>query len=225
MKPLYPLQSTVHWLVTKIVFLRQQTAVAVGRKIISTSGSVEIHRLNSLLQSPSSEANLYFLGHILWNPKVQYPTPNSLALLPLLSHTIRYYFFKTHFNIILPATRTYSSGTFSSYFPTKTLWHFSSPLYEPHASPVSFSSYLITRILFAWREKYHEFRRYAVFSIPLLPPIRPKYLRQHPTRKRHQAMLFLNVRRHFAHPSTTGKTASSSLINESSYHSMPSIDM
>jgi hypothetical protein len=104
--------NLLHTVVPKNVFLRQQTVVAVGRKIISVRGSVEIYRLNSMQQSPSSEANSYFLGHILWNPKVQYPTPNSLALLPLLSHTIRYYFFKTIFNIILPATRTYSSGPF-----------------------------------------------------------------------------------------------------------------
>lgn len=132
--------------VTKNVFLRQQTVVAVGRKIISTNGSVEIHRLNSLQHSPASLANSYFLGHILWNPKVQYSTPNSLALLPLLSHTIRYYFFKTHFNIILPATHTYSSGPFSSCFPNKALWHFSSPLYVPQAPPVSSSSSYLSKI-------------------------------------------------------------------------------
>jgi hypothetical protein len=75
--------------------------------------------------SPSLEANSSSasqeIPHILWNLKIHDRVHNSLPLIPTFSqinpvHSVPSYFFKTHFNIMLPYTPWFST---QYSFPTK----------------------------------------------------------------------------------------------------------
>jgi len=80
---------------------------------------------NSTWEDHSFSAN-YENPRILCNPKVHYPLHNSLLLVFILRETIsictlKSYFLKAHFNIILPSTprfpKWYLSLTFAQQFP------------------------------------------------------------------------------------------------------------
>ena len=106
---------------------------------------------NSMVQSPSSEANLFTasqeIPHISQNSKVHYRThkrPPTVSILgqPNPVHIPTSHLLEIHPNIIHPSTPRSPQWSPSFRFPTKTLYTPSLHPYAPHAQPSPFFTIL-----------------------------------------------------------------------------------
>ena len=107
---------------------------------------------HSMEQSPSWEANRFSasqeIPHILWNQKVHYRNYKRQPTVPILSqldpiHTLKSYFLKIHFNIIISSNLGSNKWSLSQRFPRqKPCIRICSPQYVLHATPISFFSIL-----------------------------------------------------------------------------------
>jgi len=97
-------------------------------------------------QSPSRAANRSAANHevnyILWNSKLHYLAHKSTPTLHILSQmnkvqSLPFYFFRIHFNIILPSTPTSSKRLQPSGFPSKVCMYCLSIPCVPHVPPIS----------------------------------------------------------------------------------------
>ena len=111
--------------------------------------------INSMEQSPSSEANRFSasqeIPRILRNPKVHYCIHKRPPPVPILSQInpvhVPTYFLKIHFNIILPFTPDSSKWLFPLGFPNKTLYAPLLSLLRATRSAHLILLYFITRII------------------------------------------------------------------------------
>jgi hypothetical protein len=88
------------------------------------------------------------------------------------------YFFTIHFNITFPSALSLPSDVFHSKFSNQSHIH-SCPPYMLRALPVSFFLILSPKERVV-RSLNHEATHCVFFSSPLLLPLRPKCLSQHP---------------------------------------------
>ena len=131
-----------------------------------------------MVQSPSWEANWFAaseeIPRISRNPKVHYrthkrPPPVSILGQPNPIHIPTSHILEIYPNIIRPSTPRSPQWLFLSGFTTKTLYNPSPHPYAPHAQPISFFS-ILSPAQYWVRSKNHLAPRYAISSIPPLPP-------------------------------------------------------